>query len=319
MTNKAPKRRIIVKVMFLRSAASDMVTLLRDRFKGYGGRVEEWKDEKLEGLIQRVFNAPERFIMGNPISSMVEIVEKVNCPSCGAPLKIKAGEIIITCEYCGTAVNLKAEKPFVFKHAIIPNKHPQEEIEKLVRAWMQSGFIMPENLARKAQFKQINLKFLPFYVVTAHAVTEYEGVFIRTGNPREIKDTIANDYQWTVLGRRSAEFPEREYKVPLSGKASFDLSLVQGEFLNAELDESEAEEKVRKEIESLHNYLMKEKVDQIIHSETQVEIKDCEFLHAPIWFIEYEYKGKLYRLVMDGSTGEVIKGDIPLDEKKFPW
>jgi hypothetical protein len=36
------------------------------------------------------------------------------------------------------------------------------------------------------------------------------------------------------------------------------------------------------------------------------------YLHAPIWFIVYEYKRERYRVFMDGATGNVIKGDIPL-------
>ena len=250
---------------------------------------------------------------------MVEIVEKVACPTCGAPLKVSAGEIIITCEYCGTAVNLKAEKPFVLKHSIIPNKYTDQEISNKVKNWMRSGFAMPKNLARKSHIKEIRLVFLPFYVVTAHAITDYEGVFTRTGQSVPEKNTIARDYQWTVLGRRSVQFPEREYKIPLSGKASFDLSLVQGEFLNAELDEDEARERGEAEIEFNQEYLMKEKIDQITSSETKVEVKDCEFLHAPVWFIDYEYQGALYHVLMDGSTGNVIKGDIPVDESSFPW
>ncbi len=250
---------------------------------------------------------------------MADIVEKVECPNCGAPLKIKAGEIVITCEYCGTAVNLKAEKPFVLKHSLIPNKYTEQQIQERVKTWMRSGFAMPENLPRKAQIKEVRLVFLPFYVVTAHAVTEYEGVFTRTGQSTPVTDTITKDYQWTVMGRRSVQFPEREYKIPLSGKSSFDLSLVQGEFLNAELDEGEAQEKAKADIEYSHTFLMKEKVDRITSSTTTIEVKDCEFLHAPVWFIAYEYNKKVYHVVMDGATGDVIKGDIPVEESTFPW
>jgi hypothetical protein len=35
------------------------------------------------------------------------------------------------------------------------------------------------------------------------------------------------------------------------------------------------------------------------------------YMHCPIWFIKYRYKSKLYNLLVDGSSGTVIKGDIP--------
>ena len=171
----------------------------------------------------------------------------------------------------------------------------------------------------KSVLKLFEEIFLPFYVVTAHASTDYEGVFTRTGGSTPVKDVMTRDYQRTVLGRRSTQFPEREYKIPLAGKAAFDLSLVQGEFLNAELDEDEAQERARMEIESDQTYLVKEKVDHITESVTTVDVKDCEFLHAPVWFVDYEYKKRLYHVILDGSTGDVIKGDIPLEESTFPW
>lgn len=250
---------------------------------------------------------------------MVEIVEKVDCPNCGAPLKIKAGEIVVTCEYCGTAVNLKADKPFVLSHSIIPNKYSQEEAVAAVKSWMRSGYAMPSDLAGRTQVTKADLVFLPFYVVTARASTTFRGVLTRTGGTKPVAETLTGEYEWTVLGRRSATFPEREYKIPLSGKSSFDLSLVQGEFLNAELDENEARTLAEKGIEANQMYRIREKVDTVEESQTDIEIKDSEFLHAPIWFIEYQYQGSTYRVLLDGCTGQIITGDIPFGESTFPW
>jgi hypothetical protein len=35
------------------------------------------------------------------------------------------------------------------------------------------------------------------------------------------------------------------------------------------------------------------------------------YLHAPIWFIKYEYKSNSYQMTVDGAKGMVLKGDIP--------
>jgi hypothetical protein len=35
------------------------------------------------------------------------------------------------------------------------------------------------------------------------------------------------------------------------------------------------------------------------------------YLHAPAWFIKYEYKNNNYQMIVDGATGMVLKGDIP--------
>ena len=64
---------------------------------------------------------------------------------------------------------------------------------------------------------------------------------------------------------------------------------------------------------------MEEKVDDVAEMSTRTDIENCEFLHAPIWFIDYIYLRNAYHVIIDGSTGQVIKGDIPLEESTFPW
>src|ERR1700747_443989 len=36
-----------------------------------------------------------------------EMVKEIKCPSCGAPISPKFGEMVITCEYCGSSVTLE--------------------------------------------------------------------------------------------------------------------------------------------------------------------------------------------------------------------
>jgi hypothetical protein len=52
-------------------------------------------------------------------------------------------------------------------------------------------------------------------------------------------------------------------------------------------------------------------VDKIIEMKSEMKMDQTVYLHAPIWLIKYEYKGKTYQLWIDGTTGTVIKGDIP--------
>jgi hypothetical protein len=36
------------------------------------------------------------------------------------------------------------------------------------------------------------------------------------------------------------------------------------------------------------------------------------YLHAPVWFVKYEYNGESCQLLADGATGSIIKGSIPV-------
>ena len=96
-------------------------------------------------------------------------------------------------------------------------------------------------------------------------------------------------------------------------KIVFDFRKVEGfaKVLNSEIESDYAVEIAKQEIESLHQFLAKQDVDKVIEMKTDFEVGDAVYLHAPVWFIVYEYKGKRYNLLLDGATGTVIKGDIP--------
>ena len=84
--------------------------------------------------------------------------------------------------------------------------------------------------------------------------------------------------------------------------------------MNSEVNETGAVEKAKKEIEALHRFLAKEDVDKVIEWDTDFKFGETVYLHAPMWFIAYEYKKKQYSMILDGATETVIKGDIPTRE-----
>jgi hypothetical protein len=77
------------------------------------------------------------------------------------------------------------------------------------------------------------------------------------------------------------------------------------------VEEAEAVEVAKQQIESHQLFLAKQDVDKIIEIKNELSVGDAVYLHAPIWFIIYEYKRERYNIVLDGATGAVIKGDIP--------
>ncbi len=245
--------------------------------------------------------------------TMVEIAEKVNCTNCGAPLKLEAGEVIVTCAYCGAALNMAVGKKYFLRHSIIPNKYTPEQISAMAKQWMGSGFLKPEDLARKASITEMSLIFLPFFVVHVSAQSIYEGMLTRTGQNIPKKGDFTREYHWKILGRRASAFPTKEYEIPLSGKVEFDLAHVSknAKFLNSEMDEREAHSLLKQEIDEHHKFLLSSEMDILQSINTNLNIKNTEFVHAPVWFLKYEYNGKLYELLFDGSSGDTIKGDIP--------
>ena len=193
------------------------------------------------------------------------------------------------------------------------NKYDQEKIEEPIKNWMRMGFLKPSDLARKSKILEKRLVYLPFWIVTAEAETVYKGIFERITPPVVKEGQIKKKYNWVVLARKAAIFPTREYDVPLEGKVPYDFRKIEGfaQTLNSEMSKEEAVEQAKQQIIEHHRYLAQQDVDRIIEMKNKIKTEQAVYLHAPIWFIKYEYKGKTYQLWIDGATGTTIKGDIP--------
>ena len=193
------------------------------------------------------------------------------------------------------------------------NEYNSEQAEKLVGNWMRSGFLKPGDLARSSKVLEKTLTYLPFWVISVTATTTYKGIFERLVPPVVKEGKIEKKYDWLVLARKATQFPTKEYDVPLEGKVSYDFRQIEGfaKVLNSEMEKRDAVELTRQQIETHHQFLAQQDVDKIIEMKTDFEIGESVYLHAPIWFIAYEYKGERYQVLLDGATGTVIKGDIP--------
>ena len=241
------------------------------------------------------------------------IAHNIRCSHCGGPVEFKPGEIITTCKYCGFTTVVETGAPFKFEHSLLVNKYDEKQIEQSVKDWMSSGFLKPAALARKSKIVEKSLIYLPFWVISVQAKSSYKGIFERITPPIVKEGKIQKEYNWVILAREATDFPTREYDVPLEGKIPYDFRKIErfARVLNGEIDREEAQELAKQQIEAQHRYLLKQDVDQIVELFTKLNTKQVVYLHAPVWFVRYKYRGKNYQLIIDGSTGMAIKGDIP--------
>ena len=243
----------------------------------------------------------------------MSIVQEIRCSHCGAPIAFEPGEMIATCKYCGYTTVIETGQAFTFEHSMLSNKYDPTQVEEPIKEWMRAGFLKPADLDRKSKITEKTLIYLPFWVVSIEVTSSYKGVFERLTPPVMKEGKIEKEYDWLVLARKASEFPTREYDVPLEGKIPYDFRKIEGfaKVLNSEIDKNDAVELAKQQVEEHHRYLTQQDVDRIIEMKNEMEINQVVYLHAPIWFVKYEYKGKAYQLLIDGATGNAIRGDIP--------
>ncbi len=250
---------------------------------------------------------------------MVAVTKEIACPHCAAPLQVQPGEILVTCKYCGFTSFIETGKAFEFEHSLILNSVQAPQVFKLVQNWMASSFIASKDLQKKSTLAEQNLTYLPIWVISAEAQTHYKGIIERIAPPAEHEGDIENRYDWLVLARKQSSFPIRSYHLSLAGKIPFDAARIEGgaKILNSEIDADDAVAQARDEIERLHEYIAKEKIDRIEDIRTSFNASSSLYLHAPVWFVTYVYKNSRFQVILDGSSSEVIKGDLPSTDFKL--
>ncbi len=95
----------------------------------------------------------------------------IKCPSCGAPISPKFGEMVITCEYCGTSVTLGNQGwKDIQKHTMLPLNVTKERVEAIIHDTMDKG-IFKHHLQEESTLEEMNATFIPYWIIPISART----------------------------------------------------------------------------------------------------------------------------------------------------
>jgi hypothetical protein len=99
------------------------------------------------------------------------------CPNCGAPLTPKFGEMVITCEYCGSGVTLGSGGwSNIQKQTMLPLKvSDQNQVDAIIKPLMDKG-LLHRHLQETSKQEEMNLSYVPYWIVNVSARTSVVAV-----------------------------------------------------------------------------------------------------------------------------------------------
>jgi hypothetical protein len=108
--------------------------------------------------------------------------------------------------------------------------------------------------------------------------------------------------------------PLDKIKLSIANKIPFKIENVsQGaKLINGDVDEETAKEKTESGIRNYHRNQALAEVDQLQSINTNIQLGEAQLLTIPFWFIQYKYKNKLYPIIINGSSGDVVEGEAPM-------
>ena len=132
----------------------------------------------------------------------------LNCPHCNAPLDYSLGETLFTCKYCGYTFSIIKEGEYKEiapnKHFMLANKYSQKEMREVIHDWMKEDW-KPEDLVERAEITEMELRFVPIWLVNATAETSYYG--------KKRIETVERRTRRIPMGERRPSRPEERPRV----------------------------------------------------------------------------------------------------------
>ncbi len=273
-------------------------------------------------------------------------VQSLKCPNCGAPIQPVFGEMVITCDYCGSSVSLGGDGwRSINKHTLLTPKvtDPQAAL-KAIHDFLDQGFMHRHDF-EESQILEQRLSFVPFWVVPVSATTTYVytdmavsvggtvatiagaellgsalggrrggGGFIPIpiGSPVNASrsDTIVGTYEFPVVAVKSMQdYQPKNYTFALADRGFFDKKAIPSGavVINGDLGEDAAQHAARSYVNQLQAEAAHKKHSMVSRLETSVEVSESELLHVPIYYFLLEHKGQKSMILVDAHAGRVME------------
>ncbi len=256
----------------------------------------------------------------------------LNCPHCNAPIDYSLGETLFTCKYCGYTFSMLKEGEYKEiargKHFLLVNNYNETEIQEATRDWMRKGLFKAGDLAEKSEIAERELKFVPIWLVNVSADTIYHGkskiveAERRTRRGARIRKVrwidksghFSDVIDWKVLATKGMSLPLGKLELSIDRKVPFQIENISpgAILINGDMHEALAKKEAEVGIRNYHRGMASREVDQLQSINTNVHVGEAQLLTIPFWFIRYKYKNKLYPVILNGSSGEVVEGNAPM-------
>jgi predicted RNA-binding Zn-ribbon protein involved in translation (DUF1610 family) len=236
-----------------------------------------------------------------------QIIHGLNCPECGGTLEIEEGRTVVNCPFCGISSLLTGEKGVL--HLQVKPDVGQEQVKAVVRRFFRRWDRDPE-LEQEATIQECFVAYLPYWRVSMRAAAWLSGRSIGEDTDTPVEKAITEDFVWTGAAYDPSEFGLRELK-KLQGRElePFDRGALQQHALVFEPEGSDA--KAIKQAEAAFKAAAHRQsgVTKTLFQRFQFFGRRLSLIHYPLWIVRYVYRGRSYRVVVDGH--KVVYGQAP--------
>jgi hypothetical protein len=271
--------------------------------------------------------------------------KSISCQQCGATTTVEPVVTSTECPFCGSNLVLEQETAadIIQPESVVPFQVSQEIALRKYRDWLGRGIFRPGDLARRAGRGDLFGVYLPFWTFDSEAFSRWRAqaghyyyeteTYTTTENGKRVTKTrqvrkVRWEHAW---GQHAGSYDD----VLVYATGSVDQGMLEKiypfhtqqlvpyapQYLSGwraeqyQIDLHEAWVAGKGKIENHERGACIQQIPGDTYRDLHVNttITDTTFKHVllPVWIASYPYKGRVYRYMINGQTGEV-QGQKPV-------
>lgn len=274
------------------------------------------------------------------MGSEAQSADMFKCPVCNGNVKTGPDDVVITCTYCGSTSTIDGKA--VGDHLMEPAVDADERIRGF-QSFLDKNKGMNKSLVRNAQVVENRLIFVPIWTAKVKADSYYKGyktVQVPVQKTRTVRDSdgktrtetytdyetgyvpvqseLHTDTDEPMLARKGARFYgledylrtiKLEKTIPYNFEKIKDLEPT---ILNAEIGKDEYEITAHGRVADNHRAQAASGLTELFDCRTTTSVRGTTYLQAPFSLVRYKFQGDLYKAAVDGHSGKIVMGEIPI-------
>ncbi len=260
-----------------------------------------------------------------------------SCPSCGAEIMCDANTAAAFCYYCHNPVILKGRVDGMYKPSmVLPFAFDRDTAVDHYMKWAKKKWFIPRDLLGSGQVDKLTGLYVPFWVADADTSTLLEAI------GENVRSWTSGGYRYTETSRYRVirEASIRYDGVPADGSQKiedllmeaiepfdyskakpFNMAYLSGFYADKyDVDKEQVLPRIQQRMYTNNGSIL-EATTHYTHlkhkrQSDRTDTLSWHYMLLPVWFMTYNYKGKLWEYAVNGQSGKVA-GELPLDKGKL--
>ena len=261
--------------------------------------------------------------------------KQIVCGTCGGKFIADSSAISGLCPYCGSnSITLSSDSNGVLEPTgVVPFAVSKDQAQESFKQWIRRRRLAPMDIVKNAQITDLVGVYVPYWVFNCDTYTPYSGRFGRTYGSGDDSYTKYHkssgvcqlqikDLTLVATGRLQKDaFWKSVSKFNLNFMKRYDPNLLAGFWSESyTVDGISAWQTAMTRIYDMIKRRIKdmEAADVISKLDMQPGATNirAKYVLAPIWITSFDYHGTIYRVLINGQTGEIV-GTWPKSFKRF--